>query len=200
MRSRKLILPAALLLSASAALATPHLAELMVMQPQSRLWVDGTSTTRNYNCEATVFTTAVNATTPGAAAAVAAGQKAVTTVSLEVPVEKLDCRNGTMNGHMLKALKANEHATISFQMASYELATADEGTKATLTGSLTLGGVTRPISISAVAADQGNGTMRVTGAHDLRMTEYGIRPPSLMLGTMKVNERVKVGFDLFLRN
>ena len=31
------------------------------------------------------------------------------------------------------------------------------------------------------------------------MKEFGLKPPSLMMGTMKVDERVKVSFDLFLK-
>jgi hypothetical protein len=31
------------------------------------------------------------------------------------------------------------------------------------------------------------------------MTEWGLKPPTLMLGTMKVGDRVKVGFDLLLK-
>jgi hypothetical protein len=31
------------------------------------------------------------------------------------------------------------------------------------------------------------------------MTEYGLKPPSLMMGTMKVKDAVKVHFDLLLK-
>jgi hypothetical protein len=32
------------------------------------------------------------------------------------------------------------------------------------------------------------------------MTDYGLKAPTLMMGTMKVDEKVKVGFDLFLKS
>ena len=32
------------------------------------------------------------------------------------------------------------------------------------------------------------------------MTEFGLKPPTLMLGTMKVDERIKVGFDVVLKD
>jgi hypothetical protein len=31
------------------------------------------------------------------------------------------------------------------------------------------------------------------------MTEYGLKPPSLMMGTMKVKDAVQVHFDLLLK-
>jgi hypothetical protein len=40
----------------------------------------------------------------------------------------------------------------------------------------------------------------VKGVYDLRMTEWGLKAPSLMMGTMKVNELVKVNFDLVLKS
>jgi hypothetical protein len=38
----------------------------------------------------------------------------------------------------------------------------------------------------------------VQGVHELNMTEWGIRPPRLMLGTLRVHEDVQVHFDLLL--
>ncbi len=35
-------------------------------------------------------------------------------------------------------------------------------------------------------------------ATPLRMTEYGVKPPSLMLGTLKVADAVTVHFDVVL--
>jgi polyisoprenoid-binding protein YceI len=127
------------------------------------------------------------------------GAKAVTSASIAVPATQLDCGNGTMNEHMRKALKVKEHPTIEFRIASYTLTKVADGMQAVLTGTLTLGGVARPVTIQALGKDEGDGTLRVTGTHEIRMTEYGLKPPTLMLGTLKVNERVTVGFDLLLK-
>jgi len=70
----------------------------------------------------------------------------------------------------------------------------------TMTGNLTLGGVEKPITIKAHAKPGPNGTLVVSGTREVRMTEFGLKPPTLMLGTMKVDERVTVGFDVVLKN
>ena len=31
------------------------------------------------------------------------------------------------------------------------------------------------------------------------MTDYGVKPPSLMMGTMKVHDPVKLNFDVILK-
>jgi polyisoprenoid-binding protein YceI len=171
----------------------------MTLQPQSRLWVEGTSTVRGYDCTAQKFDARVETNRPNAVSAVLAGEKAVTTVELTVTANQLDCANGTMNTHMLRALKASEHPEISFRLSSYELAQASEGTQVTLTGTLSLGGTQKPVTLNALAQEASNGTLRIVGSHEIRMTEFGLRPPTLMMGTLRVNERVQVNFDLVLR-
>lgn len=169
----------------------------LTLKAGSRLWFDGTSTVRSWSCEAPTIQAAIDADA-GAPAAVLAGQKAVKTVSLTFPVDKLDCDNKTMNGHMWKALNASTHKTIQFTLTGYELAKAT-AVAGTLQGTLLLNGQSRPITVSAQFA-QGDGGLRVTGKYDLKMTDWGVVPPKLMMGTLKVGEVVSVNFDLVLTN
>jgi polyisoprenoid-binding protein YceI len=105
-----------------------------------------------------------------------------------------------MNEHMRKALKAKEFPTVVFRAASYDLARTTDSVAVTLNGSLTLGGVEKPITVQAVAKAGANGTLVVSGTREVRMTEFGLKPPSLMLGTMKVDEKLTVGFEVVLKN
>jgi polyisoprenoid-binding protein YceI len=135
---------------------------------------------------------------PNAIVGVLGGDKSVKRVEFRVPAEKMDCGNGTMNEHMLKAIKAKEFKTIAFRVASYDVAKGGDGVHGTLNGTLTLGGVERKIAVEAAAADAGAGALRVSGTYQLKMSEYGLKAPTLMFGTMKVGDAVKVGFDLVL--
>jgi polyisoprenoid-binding protein YceI len=170
----------------------------LTLKPQSQLWVSGTSTVRSFKCQAGTLDAAVAATGERAVSAVLAGEKAVRTAELKIPAKALDCRNGTMNEHMLKALRADAHPTIGFTISSYEVAKADTSLRGTATGELTLGGVTRTITVAARLTEDPDGTLRIAGTHELNMKEYGLKPPTLMMGTMRVNEKVTVGFDLRL--
>lgn len=190
---------AAALLIAPAAILSGLPNNDLVLQPDSRLWVTGTSTVRAYECAAAGVDATVIAAAPEAPAAILAGQKAVTAVSLVVPSAQLDCDNGTMNEHMLKALNASRHGEIRFQLSSYELVPGAEGRTARLTGSLELNGTSKEIAIDASVRDGGEGALRVAGTHEILMSEYGIRAPRLMLGTLRVHDPVVVHFDLRLR-
>ena len=188
------VLGAALVLGAWTYAVAP-----LKLTTESKLWVDGTSTVRGWTCKAGVVDAAFETTTENAIPAVLGGENAVKAVTFTVPTDKMDCNNGTMNGHMWKAIKAKEFPTITFQLGTYTIAKAADSSKATLNGLLTIGGVTKPITMETRLSSADNGAMRVAGTYQLNMKDYDLKPPTLMLGTMKVGEKVKVSFDLVLK-
>jgi len=189
-----------MLLPALAATPRRDPAPALDLQPASRLWVSGTSTVRAFQCQAAAFDATIVSSGADAVAAVLAGEKAVSTIEVTVPAQKLECRNGTMNEHMRKALKAKEFPTVVFRATSYDLARTSESVGVTLNGTLTLGGVEKPITVNAQAKPGADGTLVVSGTREVRMTEFGLKPPTLMLGTMKVDEKITVGFEVVLKN
>ncbi len=175
-------------------------AGVLTLQPGSRLWFDGSSSVKDFTCKAKTLTASVVTSSADAAVAVVAGEKSVTSVELTVPVSSLDCDNGTMNNHMRNALDAKAHPTIMFALSSYDLVKGGESVAVTLTGSLTIHGKSLPVTLQAQATGGAEGALHLTGVYELNMKEYGVKPPSLMLGTMNVREKVKVRFDLLLRD
>ncbi len=172
------------------------LGDSLKLAAESRVWFDGKSTVRDWSCKAAQIDAVIDADA-GAVAGVLKGQKTVKSVTLTFPTAKLDCENGTMNGHMMKALNATKNPNITFAMTGYEL-NAAAPVKGTLNGALTINGVTKPITMPAQFANAASGALRVTGAYSLTMTEWQVVPPKLMLGAMKVNPVVVVNFDLQL--
>lgn len=172
----------------------------LTLQPGSRLWFDGTSNVKDFTCKSTTLAATVATSGADAAPAIVAGSKSVTSVDFALPVSSLDCDNGTMNGHMRKALEMEKHPRIAFALSSYDLARTDAGVAVTLVGSLTIRGSAQPVTLRAQATSGADGGLRLVGTHELDMTDYGVKPPSLMLNTMKVRPKVKVGFDLVLKD
>ncbi len=178
-----------------------HLAgDDLIAQPQSKIWVEGTSTIKAFQCTVPNFTISVKSTGAKAVSAVLDGQKAVRTVELTVPAAKIECGNGTMNEHMRTALKAEENPTIRFNLASYDVTKAGEGAKGTMRGSLSLGGAEHPIDIAAAATDAGNGAMRIVGEYEVALSAFDLKRPSLMFGRIKVGDKVQVKFDFVFKS
>lgn len=191
------LLALAILVPASGAWTVAN--EQLVLQPQSRLWIDGTSTIRSFTCRAGEVNAVVEVNGANAIPGLLTGEKDVKAVQVTVPAEKMDCGNGKMNDHMRNALKVAENPTITFTLKDYDVTKNADGISGTINGTLDLGGVKKPISLQATGANEG-GMLHVNGVYELKMTEYGLKPPTLMFGRIKVGETVKVGFDLLLKS
>lgn len=172
----------------------PSLLDNLTFQGGSRVWVEGTSTVRNWRCESPRAEGTVAAEGEPTPAQVTSQ---VRTAQVSIPVATLDCRNGTMNGHMRRALKADANPAIRFRMNGLQPGQGVGTVR--MNGTLTIAGTERPVTIDAVVAPADGGQLRVSGRKAIQMTEFGVRPPSLMMGTMKVRDAVTVGFDVVLR-
>lgn len=170
---------------ASAQMALP---KNLNLSKESKLWIDGTSTMKSFSCTASKIDVSVSSE-PGPAP-----NELVQSASLIVPVASLDCKNGTMNSHMRKALKAQNNPQISWRMSSYRVT----GTEVLIKGRLSIAGTEKPVEFSATGNADNDGTIRIKGSTKFKMSEYGVKPPSLMLGSMKVGDPITVAFDLLL--
>ena len=99
-----------------------------------------------------------------------------------------------MNDHMRKALKADKFKTIVFKMSSYEVV----GEEITVNGTLTMAGKDLRVELKGKVTEQG-GVVRSTATKEIDMTQWGVKPPSLMMGTMKVKPIATIGYDITIK-
>lgn len=173
--------------------------ERLLVQPESKMWIEGTSSLKSFSCKVPEFSLEVTADSADAVAAVLAGRKAVRVVELAVPAAKIDCANSTMNEHMLKAIKADANKTVRFTLSGYDIAQSAKGAAGTMRGALLVGGAEHPVSVAAVASDAGNGALRIVGSYELALSAFALKAPTLMFGSIKVGDKVQVKFDVVLK-
>jgi polyisoprenoid-binding protein YceI len=171
--------------------AAPPLGQLK-FGPDSKVWVTGSSTVKDFKCTSK----AVDATlgSPSSESPITDLERLVTSAQIVLTVEQLDCSNGTMNEHMRKALNAKQYPRIEFKLLSYQVDRNDVSVK----GMLTMNGQEHPIEMTGKVADE-EGTVRSSATRQINMTEWGIKPPSLMMGTMKVKPVVTIGYDIAIK-
>lgn len=116
----------------------------------------------------------------------------ITSITLSIPVKSLDCGNGQMTSNLAKALHADAHPTINFQLASYTARPAGAGYQATATGSLTINGVTRKVTLNGTARPDGKGALRAEASTKLNTNDFGVEPVKAMLGSIKTGEMVTI--------
>ncbi len=172
-----------------------------------RVWLEGDSTLHKYRAEANSFDAhfeivegADGASPKDLGAAVQAGK--FRSFDLVLPAKRLTSGEPDLDKNMYKALKAQAHPLITFHMLTQKvlpLARPDvDSFQVAAGGTLTVAGVSRPVDlvVNVVRTEQG---LHLTGAVPMRMSEYGIKPPSFMLGALKTRDPVTVNFDLQLK-
>ncbi|MEX1211239.1 MAG: YceI family protein [Balneolaceae bacterium] len=121
-------------------------------------------------------------------------------LTLEIPVEGLENNNGKLTSNMHKYLKGNDHPVISFKLTGVDSLVVN-GSTAELTsrGEVTVAGVTLPVMISNEMSLESEGTLLVNGVQDLKMTDFGIDPPTAMFGAIRAVDDVQIHYTLLFQ-
>jgi polyisoprenoid-binding protein YceI len=120
--------------------------------------------------------------------------------SFQLAVKSLKSEHATMDSRMYKSVNESKSPTISYKLTS---ATVNPESKGKFliasTGELTIAGVTKTISMEVTATPNFNGSITVSGSKKIQLLDYGIKPPSFMLGTMKVYNDLTIEFNLIYK-
>jgi hypothetical protein len=154
----------------------------------SKIWVEGTSTIHDWECQVDQFAGNLNAE------AAEGGLADITTTTLTVPVQGIDCDNGTMNDKVGEALGSTP-VRYTLKSADISGAGAEGWFTISTTGELSMAGTTRTVEMDVKAKAIDGERFRLTGQHALKMTDYGVDPPTAMFGTLKTGDQVTVHFD-----
>lgn len=193
---RRIGLGAALL-----ALSLPALAQLTVA-PGGSLRIEGDSTLHKWSSTATAVSMTFTLA-DGAPQSLAEAIKASKVKGMEVKIAVAGLKSGEngLDKNMRKTMEADKFPDVLYKLGKYDLSKPNEAGTVTAktTGELTIAGKTQPVTID-VAFKLGAGAPEVTGSYTLNMSDYGIKPPTLMLGAIKVRDPVTVRFDLVLKD
>ena len=172
----------------------------VVVSPDSKLWIDGTSNLHSWSCKATSMDAAIDLDAELAAQIATAPPKALKRVHVKIPVKSLKCNHGGMDGNVYKALKADESPEISYILATFEAAPGDVKDTFSLhtVGSLTVAGTERKIEMDVVATRLADGSVIAKGLVPIKMTDFGIKPPTAIFGRLKTGDEIKVNFELMV--
>lgn len=169
-----------------------------VLEPESRLWVEGNSTLHAWKAEASQV--GIEGSVEVREASDERLRGTLHELRVVVPVRGLQSDKEGLTKNMWEDLKSEECPQIVFRVERCdcpdEISAGSSGSIA-LVGTLTVACQGRPVTVPATVRwiDR---RIRVTGQKELRMSDFGIKPRRF-LGFMRVDDRVVVRFDLTLR-
>lgn len=169
--------------------------QVVLQSEESELLIEGTSTVNSFTCEAEEVEGRARLDTSGQQP-----RRGEAKAEVAVPVRRFDCGKRRMNQDLYDALKASAHPVIRFELDTAHVVEQEPRTYQLHTsGRLTIAGTERPVTLEVDAQHLPDGRYRAQGSQPLSMRDYGIDPPSALLGLVKAHDRIVVRFDLIAR-
>lgn len=113
-------------------------------------------------------------------------------LDFSVDVESIKSGKSVMDRKTRGALNAKKHPAITFSITDVNSITTDS---IFVAGELSISGKKETVELAVAYQIDDQGLLKVTGSKKLLMTDYGIKPPKAMLGTLKTGDEIEVVFE-----
>lgn len=119
-------------------------------------------------------------------------------LNLKVTVKSLKSDKGSiMDNKTYDALKGDDHPYITFKLSSIKsMVKSGTGYTVKVNGDLTIAGVTKNVDINGTVYVKENGKLYIETSKSIKMTDFGIDPPTAMMGAMTVGNEITIKFKL----
>jgi polyisoprenoid-binding protein YceI len=166
------------------------------IEPGSELTISGTSNVHDFECKTNKFSAYIDVD-PGYTKDLTKVVRPIVSVNVVIAVKSLSCGNKKMDENMYSTLRADQNQIIRYTLSGYDILNGSAtGFAAQTTGTLTILGKQKLVAMKIDASRLNDGKATARGEETLLMSEFGIKPPSFMFGTMKVGDEIKVRFEL----
>jgi hypothetical protein len=113
-----------------------------------------------------------------------------------IPAESLKIGHSMMDNNTYKALKTKEHKNISYVLNSGTVSQVNATTYQIKTkGKLTIAGTAKETDIIANATyNAADKSYTIAGTKKIKMSAWGVKPPTVMMGTIKTGDDINISF------
>ncbi len=161
---------------------------------KSKLIVTGTSSLHDWEMEAVGFSAETMIRLEGNNVA------EIKHVEFSLPASGLNSGKRIMDNKAHEALNEKKFPVIKFSIDKNSNIENLEG-KTDVTGLLTLAGKSKKVKVTIDFDIETSLSFQVSGSVPLKMSDFGIEPPTAMMGAMKTGNEVEVSFNLiFLKS
>ena len=117
---------------------------------------------------------------------------AISSIDITLPSETIKSEKKSMDKVAYETLKTDKHKNIKYVLKSAEKVNE---TTWNLTGTYTIAGVAKVLK-TQVKTSVVNGIVNIQGSNKITFTEFGMKSPTAMFGTIKTGEDLTVKFNL----
>ena len=116
-------------------------------------------------------------------------------LNIKMDVHSIKSTEGSMmDKNTYKALKADDHPQITFALTAPVKAVPVGTHTIAAKVNLSIAGVTKAIDMSVTSVSAAHGNIQFEGSKAIKMTDYGIKPPVALFGTMRTGDEITIHF------
>ena len=161
-----------------------------VILNESKLRINGTSNVNDFEC---VYEEELESDTLFHQVELAEAFANIQGDRLELVVESFDCGKRGINRDFRNTLKSKQYPNIHIEVLQV---TAQNGIPEWATIAIELAGVTNTYEVDLKDVSVDDSLIQVLGEQNLRMSDFGLKPPTALFGLIKVRDRLKISFTL----
>ena len=125
--------------------------------------------------------------------------KALGFLYFSFPAENLKSEHKLMDKNCYKALKTDQHSSINFLGTSSTIKQVNATTFTIVTkGKLQISEVTKEVELTSTCTINPDNTITCKGSTKVKMTDYNVEPPSVMMGSIVTGDEVTIDYTLTL--
>ena len=118
-------------------------------------------------------------------------------IVVKVPVASIKSTKGKMmDNKTYDAFNHKQNPNIIFTMTGKKV--NESNLTIDVKGTVSMAGTTKPITLVLNYKVLANGEIQITGSKKIILADFKMKPPTAMMGTIKVGDEVVVGFDITL--
>lgn len=127
--------------------------------------------------------------------------KSIQSLYLEIPVKTIKSAKGSiMDNKTYEALRADNYPNITFKLEKINgLNKNGDSYDISANGALSIAGATNRIDIYVKGKTGGDGSITFNGSKKIKMTDYKIKPPTALMGTLTTGDEVELAFQITLK-
>lgn len=117
--------------------------------------------------------------------------------SIEMKVHSFDCENRIMTRDLRETLKAEDYPNITIKIISLLIPEDMNSSGQLLKGKaeITLAGTTELVELNWRVIPENGHKIRLLSSREFTFTQFGIKPPSKMMGMIQVKDQLLVDID-----
>jgi len=126
--------------------------------------------------------------------------KSISSLKAVIPVKGIVSTKGRiMDGKTYDALKSDKHPNITFRLLNASINSSQANApKVKANGYLEIAGKSRAVSLVVDGKVNSDGSITFTGSKSVKMTDYGMDPPTALMGSIKTGDEVTIDYSVTL--